>query len=188
MKNWKLTFGIILLLVVLAFVSQEECGGNERWDVKTLQDSLAHKINFTPKQTTVGNLTTLRHVEKVGNHTERFGNEFVCYQIDCRIREYRLEEDGDYHLVLVDMKDSSKTIIGEIPDFNCEKVKTSKFIKNFIDARVTFQKYILPKHGVKDGVYTITGVCFYDKIHGQLGVCKDNGLELHPIMDIIKQR
>jgi hypothetical protein len=34
---------------------------------------------------------------------------------------------------------------------------------------------------------TITGVGFFDRVHGQTGVCLANGIELHPILDIVFQ-
>lgn len=182
-----LLMGAVLYFVAAAFESQGNCGGVDRHDVKTLQDTGLKHIKFVPIQSTVGNLRLLTHIIKIGNNTPRFGAEFNCYQIDCRIREYRIEDDGDVHLVLVDIKDSSKTIIGEIPDINCDKIKTSKFIKNFVNAHMEFENFSLSHHKVKEGIYTITGVCFFDKVHGQLGVAP-NGIELHPIMDIVKGR
>lgn len=32
---------------------------------------------------------------------------------------------------------------------------------------------------------TVTGVGFFDRVHGQAGVCLFNGIELHPILDIV---
>ncbi|HKI00003.1 MAG TPA: hypothetical protein VJ999_12910 [Candidatus Sulfotelmatobacter sp.] len=32
---------------------------------------------------------------------------------------------------------------------------------------------------------TVTGVGFFDRVHGQAGVCLLNGIELHPILDIV---
>jgi hypothetical protein len=31
---------------------------------------------------------------------------------------------------------------------------------------------------------TVTGVGFFDKVHGQTGVSQSNGIELHPILKI----
>lgn len=188
MKNnyIKVIVAFLLYFIANAF-NREPCGGHERWDVKTLQDTGAHNIKFVPIQSSITNLRNLTHTVKIGNHTPRFGTEFNCYQIDCRIREYRIEDDGDVHLVLVEVKDSTKTMVGEIPDINCQQIRNSKFIKSFAGARQEFETFKLPHYKVKDGIYTITGVCFFDKVHGQLGVAP-NGVEIHPIMDIVKQR
>lgn len=174
-------------IILVAFICgkvDEECGGKERWDVKTVQDKESEKIRWTP---IASNIKTLRALTQVYpakfDKSKRYGFEFNTYQIDCKIVKYLSEDDGDYHLVLVDPTDSTKTIIGEIPNPTCERVAKSKYAGSFSYSRKTFESYEISKNKVADGVYRVVGVCFFDKIHGQTGVAP-NGIELHPIMDI----
>ncbi len=84
----------------------------------------------------------------------------VHAMIDC----YKREEDGDIHLVL---SDSGCTMIAEIEDGSPER---SKF-------KATSRWKYLQKRA------TITGVRYYDHIHGQRGVAP-NGIEIHPVLKI----
>jgi len=180
----------LLLLIIISLLSfRNDCGGKQRWDVKTLSDKESNKIVWIPKYTTVKALTKLIQSypvdDKKFNKDIRFGYEFYVYEINCKIKEYIKEEDGDYHLVLVDLKDTTSTMIGEILNPECDSLKNSKFIKSYREVRSEFEKYILPKGKVEDIKFAIIGVCFFDKIHSQKGVAP-NGVELHPIMDLIK--
>lgn len=183
-KNSQGSFILVWLLVLYffygAYKNQDNCGAAFRHDVKTLQDTGLHNVKLVPVQSTVSNLTKLTHAVKINNHTPRFGTEFTCYQIDCRIRGYMLQ-DNEVHLLLVDLKDSTKTIIGVIPDITCANVKTSKFIKSFVGTTQEFETFKLPNNRVKDGIYTLTGVCFFDN-------AVPIKMQLHPVMDIVKQR
>ena len=59
-------------------------------------------------------------------------------------------------------------------------------MNSFKAVREEFEKVKLPNNKVQSGIYTLMGVCFFDKIHGQLGVAP-NGVELHPIMDFVHE-
>ncbi|MBI3500419.1 MAG: hypothetical protein HY063_01380 [Bacteroidetes bacterium] len=162
------------------------CSDRKRWDVKTLTDADAVKINFSYADTSISALTSIAPQKTVDKNTPRFGIEFRTFRIHCRIREYKLSSDGDYHLVLEDINDPSKTMIGEIPDPNCGAVQTSSHINEINQARKTFETFVEVTSQVKPGTYIIDGVSFYDEVHGQLGVAP-NGIEIHPILSIIKQ-
>jgi len=177
---------LLSLIILPAFTQESPCGGNERWDIKTLTDAGVSKINFTPDTVTVDSLRTIMPGQKIGNTLQRFGIEFKTYAVKCSIREYRKEDDGDYHLVLVSLSDTTKTIIGEIPDSFCSSVFVSKYASQFATTRTYFeQNIILKKNKTKKGIYIIYGPAFYDKLHGQLGVAP-NGLEIHGILSIKK--
>jgi hypothetical protein len=180
---------IIAFLLFSSFVifpcfSPPECGGLERWDVKNLTDEDAKNINFKAIKITIDSLRKISPGKKIGKGTKRFGIEFQTYEVTCTIREYRNEDDGDYHLVLVDVNDTSKTMIGEIPDPFCPSVSKSSRVKTFINVRTFFKdSVVIKKNKTRQGVYRIKGVAFYDKKHGQLGIAP-NGIELHPILYI----
>lgn len=184
-------FKIILLTIFFfifsSFQQEDPCGGVSRWDVKTLTDKDASLINKKAIHTTITDLIKFDPGKSIRLKTPRFGIEFNTYEITCKIKYWIREDDGDLHLVLVDVKDSTKTMIGEIPNLSCDSiaVKTNKNNKNFVSAEQEFLKYALKKHMVKDGVYQVKGIGFFDKKHGQKGLAP-NGIEIHPILKIRK--
>ena len=162
------------------------CTGKDRWDVKTLTDPNASTINYSPITITVSNLVSIPLTHTIGGNTARFGIEFNTYTTYCHIREYKLSDDGDYHLVLQDISNPSITMIGEIPDPYCESVKKSIRINQITQARKDFKNTLLVTEQVDTTIYIITGVAFYDKVHGQLGAAP-NAIEIHPILSISKK-
>jgi len=180
---------LVLSVLIIVFGFKNDCGGKERWSVKILTDKESSKIYWLPKHTTVKALTELVQPYPVNNkkfdRSVRFGYEFNVYEVYCKIRQYIREDDGDYHLVLVDLSDTTLTMVGEIPNPDCDSVSKSKYAKGFRETRNEFEKHILPKGKVSTETFIITGVCFFDFIHGQKGVAK-NGVEIHPIMDLVK--
>lgn len=180
---------ILFILVVLSlfgFQEAEKCGIN-RWGVKTLTDVDASKVRMKPIKTTIDSLRSIKVVvdTKIASKTPRFGSEFQTFQIVCGIKEYINEEDGDIHLVLYDLKDTTKSFVAEIPDPNCPAVKGSKYEAKYVKCRTEFEKYKLPKKQVMKGKYQLTGVFFFDKLHGVSGA-PPNGAELHPLLSIKK--
>lgn len=163
-----------------------KCTGKDRWDVKTLTDTGQARVNYTPLNTTVATLINIPLNVPIESNTPRFGVELYTYTVPCRIREYKLSDDGDYHLVMMDLNDPSKTMIGEIPDQYCPSVQQSPHVDKFIQARKDFQNSLLVTGQVDTGVYLITGVAFFDKVHGQLGAAP-TAIEIHPILSISKR-
>ena len=162
------------------------CIGKDRWDVKTLTDAGEPNVNYNPINITVKALVNIPFRQTLYNNTPRFGIEFNTYSIQCRVREYKLSDDGDYHLVLEDLSDPSITMIGEIPDPYCSSVQQSKHVAAFTQARKYFQNTLLVTGQIDTVVYLITGPAFYDKVHGQLGAAPD-AIEIHPILSIMKK-
>jgi hypothetical protein len=179
----KLILVIIGLTILCSLVSfQEQACGVDRRAVKVLNDTDAKKINFTARRAEISDMIKFKCPEKVSRTLPRFGNEFYTYQFSCKIKEYRKEDDGDYHLVL---ENDSITMVGEIINPTCDDLKNNPHLQDYIKVRSEFEKCILPNHKVKEGYYKLKGVCFFDKVHGQLGAAK-NGVELHPILSFIK--
>lgn len=194
MKYLKLKYTIPLLIVsgsICLIINsclkpnekKPDCVGKDRWDVKTLTDAGEANVNYTPIISTVKTLVNIPLLQPIESNTPRFGIEFNTYSIQCHIREYKLSEDGDYHLVLQDISNLSETMIGEIPDPFCSAVQQSKHLAAFTQARKDFKKTLLVTGQVDTGVYIITGTAFYDKVHGQLGAALD-AIEIHPILTI----
>ena len=175
----------MIAVVLTAFLPGDNCG-KERREVKALLDKEAAKIKWTSKRTSVKAMSKLVQVfpkDKKFDKKIRYGFEYNVYELKCRIREFRKEDDGDYHLVLVDLNDTTITIVGEIINPECPDLANSQYLGAFKNTREEFELFKLPKNKVMQGVYTITGVCFFDFVHGQLGISA-NGVEVHPIMDI----
>jgi hypothetical protein len=52
-----------------------------------------------------------------------------------------------------------------------------------IDAAAALAQGLNFKARIKPRKARLTGVGFFDKVHGQLGVASTNGIELHPLLD-----
>jgi hypothetical protein len=158
--------------------------GVERWTVKTLQDSRASRIDFTPVHATVAGLRLLEP-PGVGRSSPRLTGEFTTYRVKVRLRSFKLEDDSDIHLVVSDPSGASKTMIVEFPNTGCIKKAGLKSQARMSRARRALIRACgaPPSSGFRrlDGSATITGVAFFDVIHGQRGVAP-NGIELHPVL------
>jgi hypothetical protein len=175
----------ILLLSASAFA---QCG-QERWPVKTLQDPDAKLVHFKPVDSTIHSLrepkqpANLRTIDpKI-----RLDAEKQVYTVKALLIGFKKEGDSDYHLVLADPVDRKKTMIAEIPAPTCANKKyaaqfvaAAKFIESLGHATPKFKTLEKPVP------VTVTGVFFFDFIHGQTGVAP-NGAELHPVLEIAKQ-
>jgi hypothetical protein len=95
---------------------------------------------------------------------------------------YKLEDDSDYHLVIRD--EAGNTIITEIPCPCCVGA-TSPFASAIANARADFDARFTATEDFQTANVPVllTGVGFFDFLHGQTGVAP-NGIELHPIIGI----
>jgi hypothetical protein len=158
--------------------------GTERWPVKTLSDPAADQVNFTPKSTAV---TTLRDkpAPHVGSNTPRIkGVETTTWKVRAKLLEFAREDDHDIHLVIGAASSPAKTMIVEFPDVNCPGARSSAKKAEMKQARDDLTaKCGAASSSFHDlsGSATITGVGFFDVIHGQTGVAP-NGIELHPVL------
>ncbi|HEX4703951.1 MAG TPA: putative Ig domain-containing protein, partial [Pseudonocardiaceae bacterium] len=99
--------------------------------------------------------------------------------------EYKLESDSDYHLVLSDgVGGSGHTMIAEIPDPTCVGAG-SPLLSSVTKARNEFNAKFTVTTSFKTAnvPVTVTGVGFFDFLHGQTGVAP-NGVELHSVLDV----
>lgn len=176
------------LILAMSAAAYGQCG-QERWPVKTLQDPDAKLIIFTPIETTVH---ALREPKPPGNLRAinpkvRLAPEKQVYTVHALLIGFKKEGDSDYHLVLADPVDRKKTMIAEIPALNCA---SKKYAVQFIAAAKLIESlgHATPKFKtlVKPVPVTVTGVFFFDFIHGQTGVAP-NGAELHPVLKISTQ-
>ena len=161
--------------------------GIERWAVKTLADPDAGRVNMTPVATTV---TALRHIPRPAESAipedGRNPIEEHVYRVHALLLRYKRESDEDIHLVIADPSNPRATMVAEIPAGRCTENRQDSPLFSELQEDLNnhfgeapdryFRRLRHPVH------VTITGVGFFDFLHGQSGMAP-NGLELHPVLD-----
>jgi RyR domain len=152
--------------------------GHERWDVKTLTDPGASQVNLTPQVATVGDLVDLPAPLEP---TSRVAQELNSYQVSGTITLAKQEADSDIHMVLQDA--DGRTMIIEAPCPDCAQTSTVAAQISTVRQAVEKQFPTAASGGREDAsvAVTVTGVAFFDRLHGQDGVAP-NGIELHPVL------
>ena len=157
--------------------------GVERWSVKTGTDADAGLINLQSRtQTTIASLTSLPAPTTLPANNRIQPTETTVFQVHATLTEYKLESDSDYHLILSD--GSGNTMISEIPSPAC--VGSSNILLSSIQhARSEFDAQYTTTSSFQTAnvPVTVTGVGFFDFLHGQTGVAP-NGIELHAVLDV----
>lgn len=155
-----------------------------RWAVKTGTDAAAKSVTTT-KTATVQGLARLARPSAVATKSGRLGGaEKTIFTIHARLLLYRLESDGDFHIVLEDLATDS-TLISEIPD-PARVGPGSPWRPRIQSARAAFAARFHPTANAADGALmpiTVTGVGFFDKRHDAEGAAA-NGIELHPVLGL----
>jgi hypothetical protein len=157
--------------------------GVERWAVKTGTDADAGLINLqSTTQTTIASLAALPAPSSLPSNNRIQPTETTVFQLHDTLTIYKLESDSDYHLVLDD--GSGHTMIVEIPDPACVG-STSPLLPGIRTARSEFDARYTPNGTFQTAnvAVTVTGVGFFDFLHGQTGVAP-NGIELHAVLDV----
>jgi hypothetical protein len=156
--------------------------GVERWYVKTGMDADAAQVSQVAKETSIATLIGLPKPRNLPQRARVGDAERTIWRLRATVTDYKLEQDSDIHLVLRD--GSGNSMIAELPDVACigfpspfkDQIRT---VRSLFDARYrpssSFQSV--------NAEATITGVGFFDFLHGQRGVAP-NGIELHPVLSI----
>lgn len=158
--------------------------------MKLGKDADARKVPLLPVDATIAELVLRpapRHPPSSRRARDERDTEFKVWKISGTVTGYKLEADGDYHVVIAD--EHGQTMIVEIPDPGC--AATGAWAQQILSARTAFRRTLadnfLPSPGKKLHAaslrVTVTGVGFFDKVHGQSGVAR-NGVELHPVLAI----
>ncbi|GAC1349270.1 MAG: hypothetical protein NVSMB27_20810 [Ktedonobacteraceae bacterium] len=169
-----------------AAADQEALNGScgvERWSVKTGTDADAGLINLhSTTQTTIASLISLPAPTNLPTNNRIQPTETTVFQLHATLTEYRLESDSDYHLILSD--GSGNTMISEIASPACVG-SSSPLLPGIQNARSEFDaRYTATSSFQTANVpVTVTGVGFFDFLHGQVGVAP-NGIELHAVLDV----
>jgi hypothetical protein len=157
--------------------------GIERWSVKTLADPAGRVLRLSPKATTIRALRRAQAPGYLGLRRSR-GIERTTFRVRAKLVEMKLEDDSDIHLVIADPSRTGATMIAEFPSKSCTAGATAKARTKMNRARTALIAACGAPTGSfrkLDGTATISGVGFFDQIHGQTGVAP-NGIELHPVV------
>lgn len=166
--------------------------GTERWDVKTLVDPGASKIDSTVKDSSIDTLINFNnaqpHSEYTASEPRHCPDECQTLRIHGNLIGFKMEADQDYHLVIADPY-SGNTMIAEIPSSVCDTVCSSGKGAQYDTLRqILDNNFGVPQgsrfNKLQDPVpITIVGIPFFDRIHGQTGVA-GNGIEIHPVLQL----
>jgi hypothetical protein len=160
--------------------------GTVRWTVKTLTDPDASQVDTTPQAATVEQLRLQARVRRRGHR--RPPVELTTYRIDALLLGWERAADEDFHLVIADPRDPSKTMIAEIPSPTCPELCRTAAAGRFAALR----QQVIERLGPPSSHYhaldqplsiEVTGVGFFDFRHGQRGEAP-NAIELHPVTAI----
>ena len=159
--------------------------GIERQAVKTLADKDAASIMKGPIQaSTVHDLIAHQPPSKeelMQATATRFPAEKMKVELTAMVTGYKKESDLDFHIVLSDPS-TGQTMIAEIPSGSCVPIEyASEFSALQKQFASDFGKPTLRYKQVTPEKVKITGIVFFDFLHGQTGVAP-NGVELHPVL------
>jgi len=140
-------------------------------------------VNSLPKDSSVAQLVAIVRPPTLLPDA-RDPIEKNIFKVAGKLVSVKQEPDRDYRLIIAD--ESGKTMIAEIPSPDCYKGGDPPVAAKFRDARLKINEIvglptgrdIEPPQGVQ---VAITGVGFFDTMHGQRGMAP-NGLELHPVL------
>jgi hypothetical protein len=164
--------------------------GRERWSVKTATDPAAGNIKLAPVDTTVAALDALPTTNPGNPDQPRDGGvESTVYRVTATLVGAKREADSDFHLIL---REGSATMIAEIPMAPaCTQPPVTEQVsvleQQIESTRAAFiQEFGEPGSSgftTIEHQVTVTGVGFFDVLHGQTGVAP-NAIELHPALSI----
>jgi hypothetical protein len=174
---------------------------HERWAVKTGADADAQALtDQVPTPSTIADLRALEVPALLPPDGRSDGAEKTVWQLTATLQAFRMESDGDYHLVMAD--DQNNTMIAEIPNPG-DITAPSFFAKQISSARTAFDNHFKLVENINAPAapaalgpggaaqvqqvavpVTVTGLGFFDFNHGQLGVAP-NAIELHPVINIV---
>lgn len=183
LSAWELCF-------VAAQIQKAPKCGIERQSIKTLNSEEGKQLMYalavpsTVKELVAKKAPSESYLRNLENERV-LPDEQIVYRLDADVLGFKLESDSDYHIVIADHGTKSPTMIAEIPIGGCSPPwvgalfdkERSLFVKEFGRPVASFHRLAVPKRA------TVTGVFFFDFLHGQTGVAP-NGAELHPVLEI----
>jgi hypothetical protein len=153
----------------------------ERGPVKEGSDADRYKVSTSAVSTSVYALRSRPKPSTYPTNNRIAPYELHTYAVTAYLKQYKLESDGDIHLVLKDS--AGRSMIAEIPYGSC--TSGSRWRTSIASARSAFASHYSATtswHYVTRSV-TVKGIAMFDPLHGQTGVAP-NGIELHPVVGI----
>jgi len=98
------------------------------------------------------------------------------------------ENNNEFHVVIAQSNNHSRTMIVEFPDPHCANVCSSSFLNQMRKAREDFVArfgepptgdFGKPHHPV---LVEVIGVGFFDRMHRQIGKALPSEIDLHPVI------
>src|SRR5436305_4965313 len=181
LRRSRLFLAVLLLVVPTSLFAQ--CGV-ERWSVKTGTDADVGLVNLNSStNTTIAALRAPAAPNPIPANNRVSPWETTEWVLNATLTLYKLESDSDYHLVLQDA--GGLTMIVEIPSPTCVGAG-SPFLAGITNARNEFNARFTATTSFQTAniPVQIKGVGMFDFLHGQTGVAP-NGIELHPVLDVI---
>jgi hypothetical protein len=161
--------------------------GVERWAVKTCYDADTVNLDFTNiVQSSIAYQRSLPVPTLPSDNITRLAFEDTVYQLNCHLIEIKLESDQDIHCVISTIGNTAETMVAEVVNPECPNIVNTSRYNQFKILRDWIVSTYNPTTSFKQiGVdVQITGVGFYDFLHGQTGI-PPNGREIHPILSMI---
>jgi hypothetical protein len=155
--------------------------GVERHEVKDLLDG------FVPGAAVDSSVSQLRAMPVPADaEAGRTPPERFVYRIQALALADKIEADSDVHLAIADPAVPSRTMIAELPAASCLAESTEAPELEAARADLVAALGDPPTGSSYHGLtpppcVTLTGVAFFDRLHGQRGVAP-NGIELHPVL------
>nr|MBK9653065.1 hypothetical protein [Bacteroidota bacterium] len=185
MNKWIAYIFPFLFFISTHSLFAQDCGV-ERWNIKSLSDVDTSKVHFDClKKSSV-------HVQvnlpaPFGRLYLRQESETDIYSIDCFIVGFVKADDKDIHVVIEDIT-TDETMVIEIKSPECSAIQKTSRYSDMFELYNWFLKNIgVPLHSFtslpQHKLVTITGVGFWDFLHGQKGMA-NNGREIHPVLSI----
>jgi hypothetical protein len=158
-----------------------------RWPVKTMSDADAGAVDRTPKSADIATLIAFpAPAVRPQNHRAN-SIEKTEFGVSGDIIGWGLEADHDLHLVLADGRNSSRTIVLEVPDPSCVTGASTGVRDSIAQARQDVLRALgAPPSGVtalsSPAPVIVTGIGFFD--FGHSTGHPPNAFELHPVLSI----
>jgi hypothetical protein len=156
--------------------------GHELWDLKTLSDPRRNLIYVRPRPTTLIAINARRMPRRTPTLRSR-GFERHVWRLVAQITDYKLEQNGDVHMVLFDKSDY---MIAKMPATHCLP-STARFRRAIINTRHLFESRCgraTKRWRDLGAVVELQGVGFWDFPHSQRGHAR-NYAQLHPLTRIL---